>query len=304
MLKAIFFDLDDTLLVTDASYREAVAASCAEAARRCAAIHAERLQEMYLQVGRELWLSFDLPRMQESAVEIRRKIWAEALRRVGVEDEPLADFLGLHHAEERRAGYRLFPGALEVLKQLHGRCHLGIITNGLTEIQKEKIDRLGIEPYFDTLLISQEVGIAKPDAGIFQLALERVPCEPWEAVMVGDSLARDIAGARGAGMHSLWVRLGRPRELWPDPSPPPAPRVPGSPGRRGEPDPFPGPSPGRRGETGSGDRSSRAGKGRRSPGSSPGRGGKIGRTGARPETAHAILECLEELLPWLEAARG
>jgi HAD superfamily hydrolase (TIGR01509 family) len=256
MLKAIFFDLDDTLLVTDAAHREAVAASCEEAARRCAAIPAERLQEMYLQVGRELWLSFDLPQMQESALEIRRNIWAEALRRVGVEDGPLADFLGRHYGERRRAGYRLFPGALDLLDRLHGRYHLGIITNGLTEIQKEKIDRLGIEPYFETILISQEVGIAKPDARLFRMALDRVPCEPWEAAIVGDSAERDIRGAASAGLHTLWVRLGRPRELWADPSPSP------SPGRRG-------------GAEGEG-------------------------PGLWQPTAHAILDCLEELLPWLE----
>jgi putative hydrolase of the HAD superfamily len=248
MLKAIFFDLDDTLLVTDATHREAVTASCAEAARRCSAIDAGCLEAVYLEVGREVWLSSDLPQIQESAVEFRRKIWAAALERVGVRDELLTDLLAAHHTEERQAGYRLFPDALATLQCLHGRYHLGIITNGMTEIQREKIERLGIEPYFDTILISQEVGIAKPDAGIFQRALSRVRCEPWEAVMVGDSLARDIAGARSAGLHSLWVRLDRPADLWPDPFP----------AREGD--------------------------------------GLV----AMQRTAHAILERLADLLPWLE----
>jgi putative hydrolase of the HAD superfamily len=256
MLKAIFFDLDDTLLVTDAAHREAVAASCAEAARRCPAVDAACLEAVYLQVGREMWLSFDLPRMQESAVEIRRTLWAAALDRVGVTDEWLTDALAAHHTEERRARYRLFPDALATLQRLHRRYHLGLITNGLTEIQREKIERLGIEPYFETILISQQVGMAKPDAGIFQQALSRVPCEPWEAVMVGDSLARDIAGARAAGLHTLWVRLDRPRELWSDLSPSP----------------------------------------------SPARGGGTegGEAVLVEQTAHGVLDCLEELLPWLE----
>jgi putative hydrolase of the HAD superfamily len=219
MLKAIFFDLDDTLLVTDATHREAVTASCAEAARRCSAIDVGCLEAAYLEVGREIWLTSDLPQVRESAVEFRRKLWAAALERVGVRDEMLTDLLAAHHTEGRRAGYRLFPDALATLQRLHRRYYLGIITNGLTEIQREKIDRLGIEPYFDTILISQEVGIAKPDAGIFHQALSRARCEPWEAVMVGDSLARDIAGAQAAGMHSLWVRLGRPADVWPDPFP-------------------------------------------------------------------------------------
>lgn len=245
MLKAIFFDLDDTLLVTEPAHREAVAVSCGEAARRCRAIDASGLEAAYLQVGREMWLSFDLPSMRESAIEIRRKLWATALERVGASDDLLADALAAHHTEERRSRYRLFPDALSTLQRLHRRYHLGIITNGLTEIQQEKIERLGIEPYFDTILISQAVGIAKPDAGIFERALGALPCEPWEAVMVGDSLARDIAGARTAGLHTLWVRLGRPRELWAE----------------GDLEPVPGP--------------------------------------ARP-SGHAILECLGDLLSWLE----
>jgi putative hydrolase of the HAD superfamily len=260
MLKAIFFDLDDTLLVTEPAHRDAVAASCAEAARRCSAIEVVDLEAAYLHVGREMWLSFDLPQMQESALEIRRQIWAAALERVGIRDERLADLLAAHHSEERRARYRLFPDALATLQRLHGRYHLGLITNGLTEIQREKIERLGIEGYFDTILISQQVGIAKPDAGIFQRALSQVPCEPWEAVMVGDSLARDIAGAQAAGLHTLWVRLGRARELWQDLTP--------------------GPFPAREG------------------------GAEGGGAGLVEETVHAILEGLEELLPWLERQGG
>lgn len=256
MLKAIFFDLDDTLLVTDAAHREGVAASCAQAARQCAAIDAGDLEAAYLQVGRETWLAFDLPQMQESAIEIRRQLWALALERVGKRDERLATALAAHYTEERRNRYRAFPDALSTLQRLHGRYHLGIITNGLTEIQREKIDRLGIAPFFDTILISQRAGIAKPDARIFHRALSQVPCEPWQAVMIGDSLARDIAGGRAAGMHTLWIRLGRSRELWTDLSP--------------------GPSPAR---------------------------GEVG-IGALPTTGHAVLECLSDLLPWLEDLRG
>jgi FMN phosphatase YigB (HAD superfamily) len=62
------------------------------------------------------------------------------------------------------------------------------------------------------VLISQEVGITKPDPRIFRMALEGVPGQPHEAVMIGDSPDRDIAGARAVGMHALWVRTGRRQE--------------------------------------------------------------------------------------------
>lgn len=260
MLKAIFFDLDDTLLAAEATYHEALTASCAEAGRRCAAIDARRLNDVYLEVSREMWRSFELPQMRESALEIRTMVWVEALRRIGVADEALAREIALHYGEGRRTGYRLFPDVRGTLDCLHRRYYLGIITNGVTEIQQEKIARLGIEPYFATVLISQAVGFAKPDPRIFRLALNAVPCEPHEAVMVGDSPHRDIAGARGVGMQALWVRTGR---------------------RRDEP-------------VVSGQWSVVSGA---DPPSDP---SSLAPSGAPEQTAHAILERLEELLPWLE----
>ncbi len=212
MLKAIFFDLDDTLLDTHATYQEAIAATCAAAARRRAGLDPRRLGEVYLAVAAEMWRSFDLGQMRESAEEIRLMVWREALRQAGFEGESLATGLADHYGAGRRAGHRLFPGALHTLERVHRRYHLGLITNGMTEIQHDKIRQLGIEPFFDTILVSQEVGFAKPDPRLFELALARVPCRPEEAVMIGDSPDRDIAGARAVGMHALWVRTGRPRD--------------------------------------------------------------------------------------------
>jgi putative hydrolase of the HAD superfamily len=238
MLKAIFFDLDDTLLDTDSTYREALGVTCAEAAERCAGMDAERLSAGYHAVSVEMWRSFDLSQMRDTpAEEIRLRIWRETLRRLGMENEALASELSARYGAVRQASHRRFPDVLRTLERLHRRYHLGIITNGATEIQWGKIRRLGVEPYFDTILISQEVGIAKPDPRIFEMALSRVPCRPEEAVMVGDSPDRDIAGARAAGLHALWVRTGRPRDETP---------------------------------------------------------------ALINETAHAILDRLEELLPWLE----
>jgi HAD superfamily hydrolase (TIGR02253 family) len=212
MFKAIFFDLDDTLLDTHLTYREALAETCSVAARRRAGLHAERLAEVYHEVSAAMWRSFDLGQMKDSAAEVRVRVWTEALRQLGIEDEAMVADLADHYGAGRQASYRLFPDVLSTLDRLHRRFHLGIITNGMTEIQRNKIQRLGIEPYFDTVLISQEVGCLKPDPRIFELALARVPCRPEEAVMIGDSPDRDVAGARAVGMHALWVRTGRPRE--------------------------------------------------------------------------------------------
>jgi HAD superfamily hydrolase (TIGR02253 family) len=298
MLKAIFFDLDDTLLDAQTPYREAIAATCAEAGRRCASLDPKRLSAIYLEVAREMWRSFDLDLMRESADEIRERVWAEALRQIGVDDVALVRELSDHYGAARKASHRLFPDVLSTLDRLHRRYHLGIITNGMTEIQQDKIQRLGLAPYFDTVLISQEAGMRKPDPRLFRMALACVPCESHEAVMVGDSPDRDIAGARAVGMHALWVRTGPPRDPTPAPgvAPPPgvAPLL--SPERRGEFESVSGPTPS----------SSR----RRqepefalalSPPSPPrGQERSDARGGGEVPQPHAILERLGELLPWLE----
>ena len=105
---------------------------------------AARLNEVYLAVGREMWLSFDLTQMRESAAEIRVSVWREALRRVGIEDPEFVQGIADHYGDLRRAGYRLFPDVLDTLNRLHRRYHLGIITNGLTEVQHEKVRRFSV----------------------------------------------------------------------------------------------------------------------------------------------------------------
>lgn len=102
-------------------------------------------------------------------------------------------------------------GAESLLKCLRARHHpMALVTNG-TNSQREKIDALGASSYFDTVLISEEVGIAKPDPAIFRQAMSRLNATPERSVFVGDSLEHDIVGARNAGMMTVYVsRTGVP----------------------------------------------------------------------------------------------
>ena len=81
---------------------------------------------------------------------------------------------------------------------------LGIITNGGVERQRCKIDALGLEPWFDVIVISEAEGVRKPDAEIFRRALERCGVEARAAVFVGDHPEADVEGARGAGLTAIW----------------------------------------------------------------------------------------------------
>ena len=94
---------------------------------------------------------------------------------------------------------------LQTLRR-HGK-KLGVITNGPTESQEQKLETLGLASFFDVVLISEAEGLRKPDQMIFARALERCGVEPAEAMFVGDHPEVDVAGARAAGLVPVWKRV-------------------------------------------------------------------------------------------------
>lgn len=99
-------------------------------------------------------------------------------------------------------------GAESLLRCLLARKHpMAVVTNG-SKSQRDKIEALEASRYFETVLISGEVGIAKPDPRIFLQALSRLNAAPGRSVFVGDSMEHDIAGARKAGMMTVYIGTG------------------------------------------------------------------------------------------------
>ncbi|MCY3773465.1 MAG: HAD family hydrolase [Gemmatimonadetes bacterium] len=96
-------------------------------------------------------------------------------------------------------------GAEPLLECLRARRHpMAVVTNG-SRSQRAKIDTIGASRYFDAVLISEEVGTAKPDPVIFRQAMSRLNAAPGRSVFIGDSLEHDIAGARNAGMMAVYL---------------------------------------------------------------------------------------------------
>ena len=88
------------------------------------------------------------------------------------------------------------PGAVSLLNALKGKAKLGIITNGFTALQQIRLERTGLRDYFDLLVISEQVGVAKPDRRIFDYTFEQMKQPPRDRVlMVGDTAESDILGA-------------------------------------------------------------------------------------------------------------
>ncbi len=98
------------------------------------------------------------------------------------------------------------PGAISLLDALKGKVKLGIITNGFTALQQIRLERTGLRDFFDLLVISEQIGIAKPDRRIFDYALGQMGNPPRERVMmVGDTAESDILGGMNAGLATCWL---------------------------------------------------------------------------------------------------
>ena len=99
-------------------------------------------------------------------------------------------------------------GVRNLLDRLKGKAKLGIITNGFAEMQLPRLRQTGFENHFDLLVVSEEVGVAKPDKRIFEHALEKMGRpDPQNVLMVGDNPASDILGGINAGLDTCWLNV-------------------------------------------------------------------------------------------------
>ena len=229
-IRSILFDLDDTLVVEGASADAAFLATC-EHAHKKYGIDPEALHQSVRYHARELWRASatitycraigissweglwarflgndpNLKSLRAWASTYRREAWSRALADHGVNDLSFAKRLSDVFLSERRERHVVFSDTKDSLTNLREVYRLALVTNGAPDLQREKIQGANLAQSFDVILISGEVGAGKPDCRIFKLALEALATSPSEAVMVGDSLTRDILGAQRAGLRGIWL---------------------------------------------------------------------------------------------------
>lgn len=231
MVKAIFFDLDDTLLWDKKSVALAFAKTCKLAGeisgKDCSGLEeAVRNEASELYAGyatypytkmiginpfEGLWGTFDdegddFQQMKALISDYQRDAWTRGLKKIGIDDPALGRKLAAYFPEARKQSPVLYEESLEILDQLKGRYQLLLLTNGSPSLQNTKLEITPeIVPYFDHIVISGAFGRGKPDPAIFQHALSKFGLQPDDALMVGDNLLTDIIGAEKAGIRSVWI---------------------------------------------------------------------------------------------------
>jgi len=200
--QAFILDADNTLFDFDraeqAALREALTSSGYQN-------YPEDVFVRYHRINEELWKLFErgMIEQQDLRTERFRRLIDELPRRGSTLPVDPASIGQLYIEALSEKGY-LLAHAIAVLQGLSSEVPLLLLSNGIASVQRRRIDRSGIGAYFKEILISTEVGIAKPDPGIFALAIEKLHCREEDVLCVGDSPSSDIRGGHNAGIDTCW----------------------------------------------------------------------------------------------------
>ncbi|WP_256011276.1 YjjG family noncanonical pyrimidine nucleotidase [Desertivirga xinjiangensis] len=158
--------------------------------------------ETYTQNNHELWASYHSGCISKE--ELRQTRFRKTFLDLGV----VVDAVPLQFEDDYvricPTKTNLFPDAHETLEYLSGKYSLHLISNGFKESTEMKIELTGLKKYFTTIVISDIVGINKPDKAIFEFALNGAAAVKQESIMIGDSLEADIRGALNFGMDAIY----------------------------------------------------------------------------------------------------
>ncbi len=115
-----------------------------------------------------------------------------------------SEFLDKYYLQQLGTMSKLNDGAIETLTRLRqAGYHIGVLSNGFTTVQHNKIYVSGLKPLIDLTVLSDDIGINKPDVRLFNHAAQRAGAAPHECMMIGDNPETDIAGAIRAGWSAI-----------------------------------------------------------------------------------------------------
>ena len=197
LFDAVLFDLDYTLFDSEASEREALNMTLLDNG----VPPTNRAITLYQAINNSLW-----GMLQKEAVDLeylRVNRFEQLLEALDESKDPRA--LADSYTTNLGKCGRFYPEAKPLLERLQGEAKLAIVTNGVGETQRLRLEIHDYERYFDAVVVSGEFGIPKPNPAIFNEALNLLGLSKDENVMmVGDSLSSDMEGARISGLISCW----------------------------------------------------------------------------------------------------
>jgi len=199
----ILFDADGTLFDYDRAEAAAMRQSwCDFALPDRPTVGAE-----FRAINADLWPRYARGEITQEFLRVER--FRRLLDGTGEDPERFSE----HYLIQLGENAQLLAGAAELLQTLHGEVGMALVTNGVADVQNRRLDKSGLRPLFDAVVISSEIGHAKPHAGFFDAVFARIGNQRREEVlMVGDNLDVDIKGGADYGLDTCWINPdGRPR---------------------------------------------------------------------------------------------
>jgi YjjG family noncanonical pyrimidine nucleotidase len=195
--KWLLIDIDSTLFDYDKAEEDALRKTF----ERLNLEYDESVLGVYRQINNKIWSDFEKGKITPKQIKVRR--FPMLFEKLNIDSDPKAfNDIFLRNLSE---GLHLIEGAEEVLKALNEKFKIALITNGLKDVQRPRITKSAIFKYISRIIISEEVGVSKPDKKIFDIAFQRMNYpDRQEVLMIGDNLTSDIKGGNDYGIGTCW----------------------------------------------------------------------------------------------------
>jgi len=164
----------------------------------------EKIKDRYKDVNLQLWKDLEKGAVDKDRLKVVR--FEKIIEEFDLKYNPYE----MSELYLKKLGEGIFPfeATEKLCEYLHSKYKVGIVTNGIKEVQYSRIENSAIAKYIDKIIISDEVGVNKPDKRIFEYAMNYFEImDKSEVIMIGDSLGADIKGGQNAGIDTCWVNL-------------------------------------------------------------------------------------------------
>lgn len=200
----LLVDNDNTLMDFDAAERRSLRAALEGVGKPCD----DDVLARYHAINRDVWAALERGETTQSELKVER--FRRLLAHYGWQEiDPAA--LAMAFQDQLCTCADLLPGAMELLQAVHGRMKIALVTNGVSVTQRSRLSRCAFAHLLDAVIISEELGVSKPDPAMTQAALDALGCtDASQAVFLGDSHSSDVMAAVNAGVDAIWLtRHGR-----------------------------------------------------------------------------------------------
>lgn len=202
MIKHLFFDLDRTLWDFENNSRNALLEIYETLNLHHLLPPFGTFHFHYQKKNADLWKKYGKGKLSKDLLRTER--FAQTLKVFDIHHPELVEKISQMYVDISPKQTQLFPHAFETLNVLKNEGYqMHIITNGFKEVQHIKLNQSKLQPFFDLILCSEEVGKNKPAKEIFDFALQSTGAVANESIMIGDDLQIDILGAERAGLHGV-----------------------------------------------------------------------------------------------------